>query len=128
MTTPTLESTPEQAEQKKQTDPPGAKPAPADTAKPAATDAAKPTVADGANPAAADSAKPDTAESEKQEQRTKRLSRRPMTKGEAGRDATTPDPDDRRWRGPDCGGDSNLEYLFCGATYPEKHCCGERPN
>ena len=65
MTTPTVESAPEQAEQKKQTDPPGAKPAPAESAKPAVTDTAKPTVADGANPAAADSAKPDPAESEK---------------------------------------------------------------
>jgi HlyD family secretion protein len=65
MTTPTVESAPEQAEQKRQTDPPGAKPAPADTAKPAANDAAKPTVADGKNPAAADSAKPDQAEGEK---------------------------------------------------------------
>ena len=65
MTAPTIESPPEQAEQKKQTDPPGAKPAPAENAKLAATDAAKPTVADGAHPAAADNAKPDTAESEK---------------------------------------------------------------
>ena len=65
MTAPTIESPPEQAEQKKQTDPPGAKPAPAENAKLAATDAAKPTVADGAKPAVANSAKPDTAESEK---------------------------------------------------------------
>jgi biotin carboxyl carrier protein len=65
MTTPTLESTPEQAEQKKQTDPPGAKPDPAESARLAVTDTAKPTVADGANPAAAESAKPDPAESEK---------------------------------------------------------------
>jgi HlyD family secretion protein len=46
MTTPTLEGTPEQTEQKKQTDPPGAKPAPAESAKVAATDTAKQTVAD----------------------------------------------------------------------------------
>jgi HlyD family secretion protein len=65
MTTPTLESTPEQTEQKKQTDPPGAKPDPAESARLAVTDTAKPTVADGANPAAAESAKPDPAESEK---------------------------------------------------------------
>ncbi|MGA2730792.1 MAG: HlyD family efflux transporter periplasmic adaptor subunit [Terracidiphilus sp.] len=65
MTTPTLESAPEQAEQKKPTDPAGAKRAPADTAKPAAHDAANPTVADGANPVAEDNAKPDRAEGEK---------------------------------------------------------------
>ena len=65
MTTPTLESAPEQAEQKKQPEPAGAKPAPAESAKLAVTDPAKPTVADGANPAAAGSAKPDPAESEK---------------------------------------------------------------
>jgi len=65
MTTPTVESAPEQAEKKEQTDTPGAKPAPADSATPAVTDTAKPTVADGANSAAADSAKPDPAESEK---------------------------------------------------------------
>ena len=65
MTTPTLESAPEQAEQNKQPEPAGAKPAPAESAKLAVTDPAKPTVADGANPAAAGSAKPDPAESEK---------------------------------------------------------------
>jgi len=89
MTIPTPESAPEQAEQKKQTDPAGARPAPADTAKPSANDppkpteansaqpaaaesaqltvtvTAKPTVADGKNPAAADSARPAPAESDK---------------------------------------------------------------
>jgi HlyD family secretion protein len=65
MTIPTVENAPEQAEQKEQTDPPGAKPAPSESAKLAVTDTAKPTVADGANPAVADSAKPDPAESEK---------------------------------------------------------------
>ena len=65
MTTPTLENAPEQAEHKKQPEPAGAKPAPAESAKLAVTDPAKPTVADGAKPAAAESAKPDPAESEK---------------------------------------------------------------
>lgn len=65
MTTPTLENAPEQAEQKKQPEPAGAKPAPAESAKLAVTDPAKPAVADGANPAVADSAKPAPAESEK---------------------------------------------------------------
>jgi HlyD family secretion protein len=41
MTTPTLESAPEQAEQTKQTDPPGAKPDPAESEKKAADDKAK---------------------------------------------------------------------------------------
>jgi len=66
MTTPTLESSPEQAEQKKRTNPPGAKPAPAENAKLAVTGTAKPTVADGANPAAGDNAKPAPAEGDKQ--------------------------------------------------------------
>ena len=65
MTTPTVENVPEQAEQKKQSDPPDAKPAPAEGAKLAAVDVAKPTVANSANQAAANSAKPDPAESDK---------------------------------------------------------------
>jgi HlyD family secretion protein len=65
MTIPTLESTREQAEQKKQTDSPRAKLTPAENAKLVAPDDAKPTVADTANPAAADSARPDPAEGEK---------------------------------------------------------------
>ena len=65
MTTPTVERAPEQAEQKKQTDPSGAKPDPGERAKLAVTDTAKPAVPGGANPAAGDSAKPDPAESEK---------------------------------------------------------------
>ena len=56
MTTPTIESPPEQVKQQKQTNPTGAKPAPADTAKAAANDAAKPTVVNSAQPAAGDSA------------------------------------------------------------------------
>jgi HlyD family secretion protein len=65
MTTPTVESAPEQSEQEKQTDPPGAKSAPAEGAKPAVTETAKPPVGGDANPAAGESAKPDPAESEK---------------------------------------------------------------
>ena len=65
MTTPTVERAPEQAEQKKQTDPSGAKPDPGERAKLAVTDTAKPAAPGGANPAAGDSAKPDPAESEK---------------------------------------------------------------
>jgi HlyD family secretion protein len=58
MTTPTIESPPEQVEQGKRPDQPnGAKPVVADSAKPAA--------ADGAKPAAANGAKPDTTESDK---------------------------------------------------------------
>jgi HlyD family secretion protein len=57
MTTPTVQSPPEQAEQKKPTDPAGAKPAPADSAEFTVTVTAKPTVAGGANPAAGDSPK-----------------------------------------------------------------------
>jgi HlyD family secretion protein len=65
MTTPTLESAPEQADQKKQTDPPGAEPARAEQVKLAATDTAKPAAADGAKPAVAGSATPDPTEGEK---------------------------------------------------------------
>ncbi|MGA2049542.1 MAG: hypothetical protein ABSG96_17725, partial [Terracidiphilus sp.] len=63
MTAPTAESAPEQAEQEKQTDPPGRKPDPGESAKLAVPDTAKSTVANTANPAAAESAKPDSAES-----------------------------------------------------------------
>jgi HlyD family secretion protein len=65
MTTPTAESATEQAEQKKQAEPPGAKADPGESGKLAVTDTAKTTVAAGANPAAADSANSDPAESEK---------------------------------------------------------------
>ena len=65
MTTPTLENTPEQAEQKTQTNPVGVKPAPAESARLAATDAAKATAADGANSAAGGGPKPDPADAEK---------------------------------------------------------------
>ena len=65
MTTPTLESAPEQADQKKQTDPPGAEPSRAEKVKLAATDTAKPAAPDGAKPAVAGSGKPDPAEGEK---------------------------------------------------------------
>ena len=66
MTTPTLESAPEQAEQEQRTVPAGAKPAPPDNAKLTPTDPAKPAVADDANPAAAGSAKLNPAEGEKE--------------------------------------------------------------
>jgi len=65
MTTPAVESAPEQADQKKQADSPGAKPDSAENAKQAATDTAKPPLAGGANQAATDSAKPAPAEGEK---------------------------------------------------------------
>ena len=65
MTTPAVESAPEQADQKKQADSPGAKPDSAENAKQAATDTAKQPLAGGANHAATDSAKPAPAEGEK---------------------------------------------------------------
>jgi len=65
MTTPAVESAPEQADQKKQADSPGAKPDSAENAKQAATDTAKQPLAGGANQAATDSAKPAPAEGEK---------------------------------------------------------------
>jgi len=65
MTTPTVESAPEQTKQKKPTDPTGAKPAPAESAKFAGTDAAKPTEANSGQPTPADSAKPVPADTAK---------------------------------------------------------------
>jgi HlyD family secretion protein len=67
MTTPTFEGTPEQAEQKKQTDPPGEKPAPADTTEPAANDAAMPAGSDSAKPAPAEGEKKAADQKAKQE-------------------------------------------------------------
>jgi len=67
MTTPTLEGTPEQAEQKKQTDPSGEKPAPADTTEPAANDAAMPAGSDSAKPAPAEGEKKAADQKAKQE-------------------------------------------------------------
>jgi HlyD family secretion protein len=67
MTTPTVESAPEQSEQKKQTDPAGAKPARADTAKPAVANSGQPPAADGAKPVPAEGDKKAADEKTKQE-------------------------------------------------------------